>query len=209
MTSLTLTPYTFNNREIARALYQALTEDPFYITLEQHSASDREAAREAMFRYYDYALAEARDHGRLTLTPDERSGAAIWNCPMDGGTEAELSRKKKDFILDCLGSDSLRAYTEIVDFMSAQSADVVHPEFWYLSILGLSPDCQGQGMGKDLLAPVLKETDTLGVHVYAESFTPRNFTFYERLGFQPAKLVEEPVTHSQYAILVRPPQPLG
>ncbi|HCY83512.1 MAG TPA: N-acetyltransferase [Desulfobacteraceae bacterium] len=209
MSPYPLSPYTFKNRPVARALYQALTEDPFYITLEQQCASKGEQAREAMFRYYDYALAEACDHGRLTLTPDERSGAAIWSCPLDGGTQTELGAKKKAFIRDCLGNGSLVAYTEIVEYMSAQSADVVGPEFWYLSILGLCPDCQGKGLGKKLLAPVLEETDNLGVPAYAESFTPKNFSFYERLGFKPAKLVDEPVTGGRYAILVRPPQPLG
>lgn len=197
--------YTYTNRLVSQALYTALAQDPFYQTLERESFPDRDKAREAMFRYYDFSLAEARNHGRLTLAPDKASGAAVWNRPLPRETAAAISEEKKDFIRAHLGQGSLEAYAAIVAYMSRRSADVVGEAFWYLSILGLSPDCQGNGMGRDLLAPVLAETDALEVPVYAESFTPRNFSFYNRLGFETIKMVREPVTGSEYAILVRQP----
>ena len=128
---------------------------------------------------------------------------------MDAATAAGLSADKKTFIREHLGPKSLAAYTEIVGYMSRQSADVTGPEFWYLSILGLTPDSQGQGLGKDLMAPVLAKIDALGLGAYAESFTPKNFSFYERLGFTRAKRVDEPLTGSGYAILVRQPRAIA
>lgn len=196
---------TYMNRRVAMALYQALDKDPFYITLEKESFPDADQAREAMFRYYDYALQEAREHGRLTLTQDRASGAAIWSRPLDKAASAALSDRKKAFIRNHMGRDSLAAYTAIVDFMADRSKGVVPDQSWYLSILGLAPECQGKGLGNTLLAPVLAETDALSVPVYAESFIPKNFTFYMRLGFEQVLSVEEPVTGSAYTILVRPP----
>ena len=44
--------YKFEYRDLAEALYLALADDAFYITLEQHSAG-----REAMLRYLEQDLA--------------------------------------------------------------------------------------------------------------------------------------------------------
>ncbi len=203
-------PYAFLNKPAAKSLYFALTRDPFYITLEKQSAPDPETAREAMFRYMDYALQEARDHGRVVLTADQVSGAAIWSTPLDRQTETALSRRKKDFINQQLGPSSLDIYCRIVDFMSGQSGEVVPENAWYLSILGVDPGCQGRGLGKRLMAPVLREIDEQNGACYAESFTPENFKFYMGLGFRKAKTIEEPLTGSAYTILVRDPvQPHG
>ncbi len=202
-------PYTFMNRPAAKALYFALTHDPFYITLEKSSSPDQETAREAMFRYLDFSLQEAWNHGRLTLPQDPSLGAAIWSMPQPRQTQAILSGQKKEFIGTHMGQDSLDAYINIVDFMSGQSGDVVPGDAWYLSIIGILPRHQGKGMGKALMLPVLKETDDLNLPVYAESFTPENFEFYTGLGFKKTKTIDEPFTESSYTILVRPPHPSG
>ncbi len=197
--------YSFINRPVARALYHSLAPDPFYMTLEKESSPDPDTAREAMLRYYDYAMQEARDHGRLIFTPDHTSGAAIWSRPLDEKKDRDLSNLKKEFIREHLGKASLDAYAGIVAFMEDQAKDIITDQFWYLSILGLSPDCQGKGLGKELMTPVLEETDSLGVPVYAESFIPKNFNFYLRLGFEKVKTIDEPITGTSYTILVRNP----
>lgn len=202
-------PYSYLNQPAAQALYLALiTEDPFYITLEQKSGPDPDTAREAMIRYMDYAIKEARDHGQLVLTPDRSSGAAIWSIPLVPERAAELSRKKKEFIAGHMGEESLATYTQIVDFMGEQTKGLVPDHAWYLSILGVTPKAQAKGLGKALVTPVLGNTDALGVPVYIESFTPANFGFYELLGFRTIKTVFEPVTQTQYAVMLRDPAPL-
>lgn len=199
--------YTYTNRPAAQALYRALiTEDPFYITLEQKAGPDPETAREAMVRYMDYAIREARDHGDLRLPPDGQSGAAVWSIPLVPDRAVTLACRKKEFITAHLGKDALSAYTDIVDFMSEQSRDVVPGNAWYLSILGVEPRAQGKGLGGALVRPVLETTDALGMPAYIESFTPANFGFYEHLGFSTVKTVFEPVTGCDYAIMLRKPR---
>lgn len=202
-----LTDYSYFNRPAAQSLYHALTPDPFYRTLEKYSSDDPGVAREAMFRYMDYSMAEARDHGRLTLTEDNATGAAVWSLPLPRSRQAHLSARKKAFILGHLGEESLKAYTGIVAFMADQTRDLVPDQSWYLSILGVAPGHQGEGLGKQLMAPVLREVDKRRLPLFAESFTPENFGFYKHLGFHTAKTVDEPVTGSAYTILVRPGRP--
>ena len=70
-----MTSYKFMNKNIAWALYRALTEDPFYIRLEKSHPLSPEAAKQVMLQYYDYAMKEAVSHGELVVTPDGISGA--------------------------------------------------------------------------------------------------------------------------------------
>jgi ribosomal protein S18 acetylase RimI-like enzyme len=195
--------YSFMNKAIASSLYDALTEDPFYITLEQRAASDPAAAKKAMLRYLDYSMQEARTYGQLCLAKDLAHGASLWSKPVDNAQGLQIAKEKKQFLLDHLGRESLDTYCQIVDFMTRESKQVVSETFWYLSILGISPNLQGKGLGLDLVLPVLKKTDEIGAATYLETFTPKNFGFYKRLGFYEAKTVYEPVTRADYTIMVR------
>ena len=195
--------YPFMNKEIATALYEALTKDPFYITMEQQVSQDTAAAREAMLKYMDYSMKEARTHGQLCLPENKTHGAALWSKPVEASLDQQISKEKKQFLLDHLGTKCLDTYCKIVDFMSEASKEVVSKKDWYLSILGISPNLQGKGLGIGLLLPVLSVLDKLGAAAYLETFTPKNFGFYRRLGFYEAKTVREPVTGADYTIMVR------
>ena len=195
--------YPFMNKAISSALYEALTQDPFYITLEQRASIDPATAKKAMLKYMDYSMKEARAHGHLCLTKELTHGACLWSKPVDKALDLQIAKNKKHFLLDHLGRESLDTYCQIVDFMSEKSRQVVSDKFWYLSILGISPNHQGKGLGLDLVLPVLGLTDKIGVATYLETFTPKNFGFYKRLGFYEAKTVHEPVTGADYTIMIR------
>ena len=78
-------------------------------------------------------------------------------------------------------------------------------DIWYLSIVGVLPDYQGRGLGGELIRPVLAQTDAIGVATYLETFTPRNMSFYERLGYREAGSFEEPTIGDRYWLMLRPP----
>jgi ribosomal protein S18 acetylase RimI-like enzyme len=58
------------------------------------------------------------------------------------------------------------------------------PEHHYLSVLAIDPSRQGQGLGSELLAPVLARCDRDRVPAYLESSNERNRPFYRRHGFE-------------------------
>ena len=122
--------YPFMNKNIAMALYGALTEDPFYITLEQQASTDSATAREAMLRYLDYSMKEARNHGELQIPENQNHGASIWSKPVDTALDQQISKEKKQFLQEHLGNESLDTYCQIVDFMSDQSKEVVSKTYW-------------------------------------------------------------------------------
>lgn len=50
--------YSLRYPKYAEALYQALTEDPFYITMEK-SSNEQELGRQKLLMYLDYSIWEA------------------------------------------------------------------------------------------------------------------------------------------------------
>ncbi|MCP4021731.1 MAG: GNAT family N-acetyltransferase, partial [Desulfobacteraceae bacterium] len=175
--------FQFAYKEYAEALYLALCDDAFYLTMEK-SAGNNESSREAMLRYLEYSMKEAQEYGELYFPEENKYGVSLWLKPLNETRQAQKSVEKKDFLLDQMGSRSLDTYNAIVDFMSTQSEPFVGEAFWYLSIIGILPEFQGQGVGAELMETVLKQTDKLGVPTYLETFTPRNMTFYNRLGYK-------------------------
>jgi GNAT superfamily N-acetyltransferase len=85
----------------------------------------------------------------------------------------------------------------------AERATPIVTGAWYLSIVGVSPLAQGQGLGQRLLAPTLAEADAAGAPCYLETFSSRNVAFYERLGFRTERTFLEPTTGSEYALMIR------
>ena len=122
-------------------------------------------------------------------------------------------RRRSEFFPATLEAQGCANYHRIVDYMSAKSAPVVrsvsgHFPVWYLSIVAVDPAAQGQGLGRQLLAPTLAEADRASALCYLETFSPRNFAFYERLGFVTQARFAEPTTGAGYAVMVRPPKQL-
>ena len=198
-------PYQFTYRQIAEALQAALRDDPFFNTMERITSSDATEAKEAMIRYMDYSMVEARTYGELYMPKDGHYGASIWSKPHDERLARQKSDAKKAFILAQMGSASLKTYTDIVDFMSAQTEELLPANIWYLSILGIDPAFQGRGFGKGLVETILDKADGREIPTYLETYTPRNKTFYQRLGYQEAVSISEPVTEAEYTVMIREP----
>ena len=64
--------------------------------------------------------------------------------------------------------------------------DKMHPlePHWYILVLGVHPDHQGQGLGGKLLRPVLQRADDERLAAYLESSNPKNLDFYRKYGFE-------------------------
>ena len=194
--------YQIVYREYAEALYDALVEDAFYITMEQQLGEQGEA-REAMLRYLDYSMVEARDYGTLYFPETHRHGVAVWSQPLSAEREEQKKRAKIEFLQHQIGTDSAVRYERIADFMSSQSDAIIDTSAWYLSIVGILPAWQNRGLGHSLITPILEQADQAGVSTFLETFTPRNEPFYQRLGYRVAGSFFEPTIGSHYSLMLR------
>ncbi|MDF1561537.1 MAG: GNAT family N-acetyltransferase [Deltaproteobacteria bacterium] len=61
-----------------------------------------------------------------------------------------------------------------------------HPRepHYYLYVLGVAPEAQGQGLGSAMLEHMHARIDAEGMPAYLETSTPRNLPLYERHGYR-------------------------
>lgn len=186
--------------EHASALSQALVEDPFYIRIVE-MAGDL-----ALLKYLDYSIVEAERYA-VACFPDRNSfGVSVWCKPLAANLAFEQKQLKKQFLIEQLGEAYFSTYEKITTFMSAESDAVVEESAWYLSIVGVLPTFQNRGLGVQLVQQVLDKTDQLALPTFLETFTPRNESFYQRLGYRVAARPLEPTLNASYAIMVRESQ---
>ena len=151
----------------------------------------------------DYSMVEGAQYGELYIPAGNQHGVSIWSKPIDENLEAKKNKEKKSFIANHMGRKSLETYTNIVGSMSENATALIDNGAWYLSIVGILPEFQGKGLGVELVNKVLKKTDRLQVQTFLETFTPRNISFYERLGFRALDSFYEPYTQSDYWLMAR------
>jgi len=192
-----------NVSSVLTSLVEALEDDPFYVAITIDFSSDDDRRRAVLAAYFDYSMKEGERLGCCTVLPDDDRGVAIWTKPGHQRLLSESKHDKHRFLESMLGTDGLANYHRIIDFMSPRSERIVGTGTWYLSILGVSPSAQGRGIGRRLLEPTLDEVDRECAVCYLETYSPRSIPFYERLGFRRVVSHIEPVTSSEYWILVR------
>jgi len=194
--------YQYTYRQYSIALYDALLEDAFYTTME-NSIPDTAFSKEAMLRYMDYSMIEGAKYGELYIPAGKQHGVSVWSKPIDVNLEANKNKEKKSFIVNHMSRKSLETYNEIVGSMSENTSGLVDKEAWYLSIVGILPEFQGKGLGVELVNKVLQKTDRLQVQTFLETFTPRNMSFYKRLGYRVIDSFYEPTAQSEYWLMAR------
>lgn len=184
----------------------ALENDPFYRSICASSVRDTVRRRVILAQYFAYSILEGRDIGRCVHLTDPTCGVAVGLLPQAPDVQSRAAHNKGVFLETTLDVEGCTNYYRIVNFMKAKAAGVVDRAGWYLSIVAVDPAAQGQGLGRKLLEPTIAEADRVFATCYLETFTPRNLSFYERLGFAVAARFTEPTTGADYAVMVRYPR---
>jgi ribosomal protein S18 acetylase RimI-like enzyme len=160
---------------LARAFY----EDPQFVW----SLPDQRDRLRRIDRVFDTILRyEALRHGTVQLAEDDEGavvGGAVWLPPHHW--RDPLHRQ----LLTAPGF--LRGYGRRIGYGDTfqRACWKAHPcePHWYLYILGVEPDRQGQGVGSALLRAGLKRSDAAGLPAYLESSNLANVPLYEHVGF--------------------------
>lgn len=196
--------YSFKYRKVSEVLYKALIQDEFYISLAQSVDGSDEEKRAAILKYMDYSIIEGEQFGKCVI-PTGQYGASIWSLPISSNQAISKKKNKKAFLLNHMGQGAWDFYQSVVGFMDTQSDDLIPINAWYLSIVGLHPDFQSQGLGKTLISSILEKADKQGFTTYLETFTPRNMKFYKKLGYKPIGSFYEPTVQQNYWMMARQP----
>lgn len=129
-------------------------------------------------------LRDCMDHGQVwgALDGPRVVGSASWLPP--GGIPRSKGRELRVYAACARALLTGRNRRTGIKLLAA--VENAHPEqpHWYLALLGVDPTRQGQGLGRELLMPVLTRCDREIEAAYLETQKPENLPFYERFGFK-------------------------
>jgi len=114
-------------------------------------------------------------------TADGVPGAAVWAAP---GRWKQPVREGLPAMPAFVRAIGLRDVPKALRAFAAMEHGHPREEHWYLEILGVHPDQQGQGLGSALMQPVLDQCAAQGLPAYLESSTDRSALLYRRHGFE-------------------------
>ncbi|MFE9791502.1 GNAT family N-acetyltransferase [Streptomyces goshikiensis] len=140
--------------------------------------------------FVDVALEE----GRIDCAVDG-SAAALWLRVPAGDPDAEATEDEVPARMRAV-ADPDNERCELVGRLTG----AVHPtaeEHEYLLMIAVAPGRQGEGLGTELMRPVLERCDREGVPAYLEASSERSKVLYERLGWEvtgePVRLPDGPL----------------
>jgi GNAT superfamily N-acetyltransferase len=135
-----------------------------------------------------------------TYVSDPVRGAAIWQAPSPTPPAAWAQIRIALRLAWMLGRSTGRAIA-LNEVMEANHYSEPH---WYLAILGVEPESQGQGLGAKLIQPILDRCDSDRVDAYLESSKESNIPFYRRFGFELTGELQVPDGPTLWPMLRKP-----
>jgi ribosomal protein S18 acetylase RimI-like enzyme len=162
---------------LARTLARAFADDPVTLWFLPREADRAERLQRSYERVFLRGIALPRE---ATFSVDGHAGVAMWLPPGQARLGALEQLRLLPAMARALGSDLPRALRG----MGAMEAAHPHQPHWYLWLLGVDPQRQGEGLGSRLLADALERCDRDRVPAYLEATTPRNRELYLRHGFE-------------------------
>jgi GNAT superfamily N-acetyltransferase len=175
---------TYDVERLSRTMARAFEDDPagrwFF-----PEDSTRLAGLYRMFN--EMALPDTLPHEETYTTP-EIAGGALWVPPGEGETGLLDELRALPTIATIWRRHTPRALRSF-SFMEKNHPKEPH---YYLWPLGVDPDHQGQGIGTELMRPVLERADAEGMPAYLEATSTRNRDLFLRNGFEVIREVNWP-----------------
>jgi len=173
------------------SLTGAFLDDPMW----QCILPDREARGTVLRPMWNALVGYARVYGEV-LSTSESQGAACWVRPGKARPTA-WSMLRTGFALPRammqLPKESRERFFRMMHDIDKAHSELMPDPHWYLWVLGVAPEAQGQGIGRALLVPILERAAADGVPCYLETQTDRNVAFYKKCGFEVLDERAEPV----------------
>jgi len=193
-------------KDLSTSLYESLKNDSFFYYLKNTIVGGEKTKERTMLKYMDYSIHEAYTYGKVGTYSNENSGASLWGIPLNKDLNEVRKIEKKEQMLSIFGESVFAKISLVGDFMNSKNDKYISEDMWYLSILGVNPTYQNQGLGKKIIEPILKEADKLQIATYLETFTLQNNSFYKRLGYEIVASIKEPNINNEYNLMIREPK---
>lgn len=186
--------------QTATMLGRAFYDDPLSIYIYPQGA-ERERRLSLMFTI---ALRYTLRYGEITTT-SEGTGAACWLPP--GNTSMTMPRLLRTGALAevfKMGLSATRRMEYAASYTEKMHKRHITEPHWYLWVLGVEPEHQGEGIGGSLLRDGLARADASQLPCYLETMKPENVSLYQKFGFKVVEEADIPGSNVHVWSMVRP-----
>ncbi|RLC58689.1 MAG: GNAT family N-acetyltransferase [Chloroflexi bacterium] len=171
-------------RDTAAMLARAFHDDPPSIWF----FPDEKKRRIAMRGDFTAATRYGLRYGDVYVPDESPDGAAIWLPPGNPVVSAlgmlRVGFREMASIPLKVGFGYLPRYFRVMRQMDELHKRDVPKRHWYLMVLGVEPERQGQGVGSALIGPGLARADGDRLPCYLETSKEINVVFYKKHGFE-------------------------
>lgn len=166
--------------QLSGMLARAFDADPLYQWLVPRDAQ-RAPRLVALFELF---LRQMSHELNETFVVDGTGGCALWKRP--GQHHYPLYRQLLwlPAYVRSLGLKRMPSAFRLLETMERVHERLAPEPHFYLFLLGVEPERQGQGLGGLALAPTLQQCDREGRLAFLETAQRSNLAFYERRGFR-------------------------
>ena len=186
----------YDSDRLGRAMSRAFADDSGGVYL----WPDPDERRRALRWYYGVLVPRLGFGGGRVYTAESGAGQSVWIEPgrsvgLASGIRAGALGVPRRFGL--AATWRLKTLSDTIDALRRDAAPAGH---WYLLLLGVEPQAQGQRLGTRLMAPMFAEADRQRRAIYLETSTPSNVPYYERHGFEVTGERRVPGAHTYWGM---------
>lgn len=135
-------------------------------------------------RCFSVILRYGLSFGETYRNPDDLRAVAVWLPPGPAHPSCGTVCRVGLQVLLKLGPRAFSRMLRYSNHVGDLRERLLPAGHWYLQVLGVSPDCQGRGLGKSLLAPMFARLDGLHLPCGLDTMNWRNVEIYQRFGFR-------------------------
>ena len=153
------------------------------------------------------ALSVCLKYGEAYASSAKMEGVAAWlppgKAPFGGWQIIRSVPPSVLFRFGRQGASRIQAYGRYIDNVHRRLVPYPH---WYLQIIGVDPQYQGQGFSSQLVRPMLERIDREYLPCFLETNIEKNVAIYQRFGFGVVSEDEIPGTELMSFAMLRKAQ---
>jgi GNAT superfamily N-acetyltransferase len=170
----------------AEVAAKAFEDDPVFANLIPYGQASRS---QILTQFMQVAIAYCAQYKSVHSTPDLQGIAA--GLPLGEFSLKPLPLLKSIFQLHLYTLPFQVSWRHLGRWLRAAIAieqahqqDMGRSPHWYLAVMAVHPASQGQGLGSQLLKPILQRANNEALPCYLVTFTEQAVHFYEKNGFK-------------------------
>lgn len=184
--------YKLTNKDAKRAsevLAKAFSDDPVWNTF-----MENDPKKDTKFPLiFETPVRYALKYGEVYATSQNLEGIAAW-LPHDKAKMTAWGILRSGAFRSAirLGSKLASKMDSVFSVLDEDREENLQAPYFYLSVISVGPEFQGQGFGGLLIKKLLQQADEAGYPIYLETETENNVLMYEKFRFKVVKKIELP-----------------